>query len=42
MEGDIKENYDTFFDKLINHEDRFTDDPSDNGNERGDGHGNRV
>ena len=40
MEGDMKENYDTFFDELIKHEGGFTDDPRDNGNKRGDGHGN--
>jgi lysozyme family protein len=41
MEGDMKENYDTFFDELIKHEGGFTDDERDPGNQRGDGHGNR-
>ena len=38
----MKENYNTFFDELIKHEGGFTDDPRDNGNKRGDGHGNHA
>ena len=41
MEGDMKENYDTFFDELIKHEGGFTDEERDPGNQRCDGHGNR-
>ena len=36
----MRENFDAFFDELIKHEGGFTDDPRDNGNKRGDGHGN--
>ena len=41
MEGDIKENFDAFFDELIKHEGGFTYDERDPGNQRGDGHGNK-
>jgi lysozyme family protein len=41
MEGDMKENYETFFNELIKHEGGFTDDLRDNGSKRDDEHGNR-
>jgi hypothetical protein len=34
MEGDMTENYGTFFDELIKHEGGFTDDERDPGNQR--------
>jgi lysozyme family protein len=36
----MKENWNDFFDMLIGHEGGFTDDIHDNGNKKGDGHGN--
>jgi len=36
----MKDNWEMFFDMLIKHEGGFTDDQRDNGNAKGDGHGN--
>ena len=36
----MQENWEMFFDMLIKHEGGFTDDQRDNGNAKGDGHGN--
>lgn len=37
----MKENFEIFFDMCIAHEGGFTDDQDDNGNNQGDGHGNK-
>jgi len=36
----MQDNWEMFFDMLIKHEGGFTDDQRDNGNAKGDGHGN--
>lgn len=36
----MNKNWEAFFEMLIKHEGGFTDDPHDNGNKVGDGHGN--